>query len=212
MDLTTQKAIKRFPHRATDIAQSFDEKQIKSKQWLVEELFEVFYNHGPKTIAKVKRINILASWYGQIISQLLTSQPIIRQEILDLEQFENLKEEDLFIKESNLHFYEIDREALQISKSYNPTSNFSQQDITKIKFSGSDKLVINTSCEHMKPINIKKCMVAFQSNNYFEVEDHINCVNSVEELIGQYNFDKIYYKGELEFPKYKRFMVIGKLN
>ena len=212
MDLTTQRAIKKFPQRAADIAQSFDEKQIKSKKWLVEELFEVFYNHGPKTIAKIKRINILASWYGQIISELITSQPIIKQELLALQKFKELPAEDLFIKKSNLHFYEIDRKAIQISKLYNPTSNFTEKDITKMKFSGSDKLVINTSCEHMKPINIKKCMVAFQSNNYFEVEDHINCVNSVEELIEQYNFDKIYYKGELEFPKYKRFMVIGKLN
>ena len=30
MDQITQKAIKKFPHRAVDIAQSFDIKQIKS--------------------------------------------------------------------------------------------------------------------------------------------------------------------------------------
>ena len=211
MDPVTQRAIKKFPNKAADIAQSFDEKQIKSKEWLVEELFKVFHNHGKETISNIKKISILGSWYGQIISQLITSRIIVREEFLGLEQFKDIKTENLLIKKSFLNFYEIDSEVIKIGKLYNPESKFTNQDVTKIEFSGSDKLIINTSCEHMKPINIKKCMVALQSNNYFTVEDHVNCVNNVEELIDQYDFDKIYYKGELDFEKYKRFMVIGKL-
>ena len=211
MDPVTQRAIKKFPHRAADIAQSFDEKQIKSKEWLVEELFKVFHDRGEQTISKIKKINILGSWYGQIISQLITSRIIVKEEFLGLEKFKELKKEDLLIKKSNLNLYEIDDETIKIGKLYNPESRFINQDVTKIDFSGGDKLIINTSCEHMKPIKIKKCMVALQSNNYFTVEDHVNCVNNVEELIDQYNFYKIYYKGELNFEKYKRFMVIGKL-
>ena len=45
MDQTTQKAIKKFPHRAVDIAQSFDIKQIKSKEWLIKEFKSAFESH-----------------------------------------------------------------------------------------------------------------------------------------------------------------------
>jgi len=212
IDPITQKAIKKFPHRSTDIAQSFDEKQIKSKEWLVQELFKVFYTYRSETISKIKKINILGSWYGQVLSELLTTNLILEEKFLELDQFKNIDKKDLYIKTSNLSFYEIDAEAIEIGKLYNPDSKFCNQDVTEIEFSGSDKLIINTSCEHMKPINVKKSIIALQSNNYFEVEDHINCVNNVEELIDQYDFKEIYYKGELDFEKYKRFMVIGKLN
>ena len=38
MDEKTQRAIKKYPHRAVDIAQSFDSKQVACKQWLYNEL------------------------------------------------------------------------------------------------------------------------------------------------------------------------------
>ena len=58
--------------------------------------------------------------------------------------------------------------------------------------------------------NIKKgTLVILQSNNYFEIKDHVNCFNTLQEFEASVNFDKILYKGQLELPKYTRFMVIG---
>ena len=48
-----------------------------------------------------------------------------------------------------------------------------------------------------------------QSNNYFELEEHINCVHTANELASKVNFSH-FKTFELEMPKYTRFMIIGK--
>ena len=52
-------------------------------------------------------------------------------------------------------------------------------------------------------------LVALQSNNYFEIDDHVNCVNSLDELKHQAPLSNIIYEGELELEKYTRYMLIG---
>jgi hypothetical protein len=79
----------------------------------------------------------------------------------------------------------------------------------------SPDTIINTSCEHIA--NFKEWyakipngkLVILQSNNFFEVEEHVNCVGSIEEFAVKAPMDNILYSGELELPKYKRFMSIG---
>ena len=80
-------------------------------------------------------------------------------------------------------------------------------------------LIINTSSEHMADIaSMKeyykdypiKPILAIQSNNYFELEDHINCVKDVNELIEKNQIKDVLYKGKRSLPLYDRFMVIGK--
>lgn len=79
-------------------------------------------------------------------------------------------------------------------------------------------MIINTSCEHMPQDDLtlmfmnkrKDSIVALQSNNYFEIEDHINCKESLKEFIADYPFKEIIFKGELDRVKYKRWMVIGR--
>ena len=63
----------------------------------------------------------------------------------------------------------------------------------------------------MSTINISSGIVAIQSNDYREVEDHINCVDSAEELADQYNIRKLWFSGQLKFPAYNRFMAIGRI-
>ena len=75
--------------------------------------------------------------------------------------------------------------------------------------------IINTSCEHLLDLDhwIKKIprkrLVILQSNNYFEVDEHINCVRSVEEFSNLVKLKKVIWGGELELPKYTRYMLIG---
>ena len=53
-------------------------------------------------------------------------------------------------------------------------------------------------------------LVVLQSNNYKEIGQHVNCVDSVEDFANQYvgklRNIKFYEK---DFVKYKRFMLIG---
>ena len=55
----------------------------------------------------------------------------------------------------------------------------------------------------------KDTLVILQSNNYFEVEDHINCHNSVEEFKKTLKLEKILYKGTLKLENCDRYMVVG---
>lgn len=182
IDECTAKVIKKYPQRAKDIVQSFDEKQIKSKEWLYNELSVL-------PIPEPRRIYVAGSWYGNILVPYL----------LDL--FPNIP----------IKLHDLDEEVTKISR------NFYFKDNEFVKTEAIDsteflyhRFLVNTSCEHMQPLKCKpNTYVVLQSNNYTEIEDHINCVDSPEQLAEQYNVDKIYYKGSLDFEKYQRFMVIG---
>ena len=43
----------------------------------------------------------------------------------------------------------------------------------------------------------------------FELDEHINCVENVNQLINKNQIKKIWYQGDKVFEKYTRFMVIG---
>jgi len=183
IDEKTQRAIKKFPHRALDIVQSYDSKQVACKQWLYNKLVDL-------NIAQPRRIYIAGSWYGNILV------PLLRK-----------------IYSCEIRLEDIDEEVLKIAKNI----YFHDDELIKISFIDSTSIehkyiTINTSCEHMKPLNIRKgSIVVLQSNNYREIQDHINCVDSCEELADQYNVIEEYYSGQLQFEKYTRYMVIGKV-
>ena len=75
--------------------------------------------------------------------------------------------------------------------------------------------IINTSCAHIEKFTewfnaiLKDKLVVLQSNNYFEIDDHINCVKNITEFKQQAPLSNIIYEGELELEKYTRFMLIG---
>ena len=75
--------------------------------------------------------------------------------------------------------------------------------------------IINTSCEHIEKFTewfnaiLKDKLVVLQSNNYFEIDDHVNCVKDITEFKQQAPLSNIIYEGELELEKYTRFMLIG---
>ena len=77
-------------------------------------------------------------------------------------------------------------------------------------------IIICTSCEHITDnvINdfIKKkkgsAIVVLQSNNYFEIKDHINCKNNCKEFEDSIDM-RILESRTLKLKKYNRFMLIG---
>lgn len=187
IDALTLRAIKKYPHRAQDIVQSLDVKQRKCKRWLVEELVNL-------DLLTFNKIEVLGGWYGQVLISYL----------------------DQHILYDELTVVDIDEEAMKIGRNiffpYKRNIKWAHDDVTKREFNGGkNKLYINTSAEHFEALKINKGIYAVQSNNYFEIEEHTNCVNNEEELIEQYNFKEVYYKGRLEFDKYTRFMVIGEI-
>ncbi len=80
---------------------------------------------------------------------------------------------------------------------------------------GDYDTIINTSCEHFSDFGHwwEKIpdgkFVVLQSNNFMELEDHVDCVLSVEELAAKAGLCEVLYMGSLPCIKYTRFMVMG---
>jgi hypothetical protein len=184
IDPKTARAIKKHPHRAIDLVQSLSEKQVACKQWLYDTLINI-------PIEDPKKIFIAGSWYGNVLVPFL---------------------QDIY-PDSPIKLHDIDEEAIEIAKKI----YFIDDDQVKCEVMDSSEyeyhcFLINTSCEHMSPLQVKKkTHVVLQSNNYRGIDGHINCVDSAEELAHQYNVSEIYYSGELEFENYTRFMIIGRV-
>jgi hypothetical protein len=166
--------------------------QLQSKLWIVNELINLNI--------KPKRVAILGGWFANYITPLIVDN-------LDVSFIRN---------------YDIDKEVLDVSSSlnkrYEKIYNTGTRNIMIEPIDYNFDLVINTSCEHMFPmmkfkeINYRlNCTYVLQSTNETKYDDHINCVNSVDELVKQADIKEMYFSGSKILDNgMTRFMVIGK--
>jgi hypothetical protein len=183
--------------------------QIQSKLWLVTELKKLDLDLGT--------IFLCAGWYATLATMLF--------------------EQDLTIKK--IRSFDIDDSCWKIAETFNKPwvmkdwqFKSSTQDIHDINFSthvynvnrsdgstceltDSPDTIINTSCEHIADFkkwynNIPNGKILIlQTNNYFDLDEHINCSKSVEDFSEQTAMEKTLYQGELVLDKYSRYMKIG---
>jgi hypothetical protein len=77
-------------------------------------------------------------------------------------------------------------------------------------------LIINTSCEHLEKIGKwfgkipAGTLLTLQSNNYFGIDGHVNCVETLAQFKRQVPIEDVMFEGEIELKKYTRFMLIGR--
>jgi len=185
MDAVTQRAIKKYPNRAADIAQSYNYKQVQCKEWLCDNLEML-------SLSTPKRIYIAGGWYGNVLIPMLLN---------------------IYPDVDRIKLHDLDKEAVRICRNiFFKDSDIIRADVQDSSEFTYDSFVINTSCEHMPPLkSYPGTFVALQSNNYYEIEEHTNCIDSAAELAEQYKVKEIYYEGELAFDKYTRYMVIGRV-
>ena len=166
--------------------ESFRPAQITCKKWLVDEVLNFSMNW--------KKVLVLGSWNGILLYELFKVYGKVEwYDFVDINPIAH-KHRDIYFEQH------------KFNKNYNSIT-MRAEDYSDL--SGYD-LVINTSCEHMPDIPAEfGPMYALQSNNYFSIKEHINCVESWEELKKKNNMKRVHYHGEKEFKNYKRFMVIG---
>jgi len=201
----------------TVINDAFSRSQIQSKIWLVEELQKIigkgYYNN----------VAILAGWMGQL-TQIFTKKMLFEKcrivEVdkecciesdynFNLDRFENYKVKSVHSDINELELttkgYEWEVENFKTGQKY--TEQFLPD------------LVINTSAEHMDTSWFhqlrfkdwsKKPIVAIQSNNFFSIDEHINCVHSIDHMKKVFPMSEVLYEGELQLKGYKRVMLIGR--
>jgi len=209
-----------FLHDLTKATKEFDLNyhcfslgQLKSKEWLIEKLNGVCDEIGDN----LGIVFNLCGWYGILPAMMFTffeghiekvrsfdidddcreiANRINRTSLTNGWRFQAVTE-DIFNINFQNHIYEL--------YSYNKKEWFEVED--------SPDTIINTSCEHTKPDWYKNVpsgkFIILQSNNFFSVSDHINCVTSVEELKNMFPMKELYFEGYLELDLYTRFMLIG---
>jgi hypothetical protein len=201
--------VKDYPNLADDLFDSFSDNQFASKGALIDAVNRL------NILNKESTVVIWGSWYGSIlIPSLADNVKIVISIDLDNTPLQIAKNQ-LFKKYKNVD-YICDDVFKTCRKQYLDTN-----------------LIINTSCEHMPPMKEWKwfelgslkedgilgkdpklssnCYFAFQSNNMFGIEGHVNCVNSLEEFKDQMpKRAKILYEEEVKDTRGTRYMLVGK--
>jgi hypothetical protein len=173
--------------------ESFWKGQINSKIWLIDKLSS-FVNPAENNIV------IHGGWNGVLASLIFQSS----------------------IKVKNIISIDINTECENTANIINRIESIDGRftavtcNMVDYTYTSTPDIVVNTSCEHISQetydrwiSNIPKdTIIVLQSNNYFDLEEHIRCARDLDDFELQSNI-RILFRSELQLPKYKRFMLIG---
>ena len=169
------------------IVNSMNSNQTISKEWLIDNLKDRI------TMFDNPKICVAAGWYGNLADRL--------------SEFTNEK----------VVSFDIDPKCAKIGKIMYPNVHFKTVDINNFH-PGKYDVIICTSCEHfnddilnnfLSKRNKEKCLVVLQSNNYKELDEHVNCKSSLEEFEKSVRLRVLNSSEKRINNKFNRYMVIG---
>jgi hypothetical protein len=181
--------------------------QMTSKRWLVDVIKQMNIDLG--------LVYVLGGWYGTLSTMLLDHKvPVTAIRSFDI---------DRTCEDIARYFnapYVRDQWKFQAATADVLDMRFDKHTYQLRKYDGSfaqvtdsPNTIINTSAEHMSPdwfANVPDGkLVIIQSNNFKEIEEHINTVNSEDELVAQFPMTTLLFKGTLVTDRYDRYMVVG---
>jgi len=189
----------------------FSRGQLQSKLWLVDELKKCNVDLGT--------VFLCAGWYATLATMLFESDiKVDKVRSFDIDP-SCIDIAETFNKPwfmETWRFKSITQDIMDIDydthkwQSWSNANNRMSRPITD-----TPDTIINTSCEHISDFAEWYAkipdgkLVVLQSNNFFKVAEHVNCVNDIEEFKSQAPMSQVLYSGKLALPKYKRFMRIG---
>ena len=174
--------------------ESFWGGQLQSKSWLIEQL-EI------KSRIANARIVIFGGWNGVLASMLFNSNIGIK----------------------HITSVDIDPSCEETARTMNKRQEMEgkfvavTEDMCDYCYQDSPDIVINTSCEHITKEQYRKWLqkvpkgskIVLQSNNYEELDEHINCVSSLSDFKRSSGLKSFMIEDSLQLQKYTRFMLIG---
>lgn len=180
--------------------------QMKSKTWALEELQRL---REEKNLTLESAL-VLCGWIGTL-SYLLFQKGFNKIASVDLDpECEEACRRINHFHHGEGQFASITEDIFKLDYKHLEIQNPGKETL-----SGPFDILINTSCEHIKNFQDWYALVPdgqlllLQSNDYFEIEEHVNCVNSTAEFREQTPMSKRFFSGALPLGKYTRYMVIG---
>ena len=184
------------PELAHDIKDSFGRNQFAAKSLLVDLIDQM------ECLDSESEVVIFGCWYGSVIIPKLAKRV------------------------KSIYGIDLDKQVIHIAKNKfwkdNPKVKLIEGDAFASfrKNYGTAKLFINTSCEHMSAMKdwpswskvSDDAYFAFQSNNMFGIQGHINCVDTIEDFKKQLPAHaEVLHQEELTDDRGTRFTLVGKI-
>lgn len=178
----------------SNLLDSFSPNQFKTKERLIGHIRDL------NIVDDKSEITILGGWYGSILIPAFKEAK--RISLIDLDkQVVSIAKQRIFNHYNNIDFITSDV--------------FDKNRYGRIRYAN---LIINTSCEHMKPMKELEALqesnayFAFTSNNMLSIEGHINCVYDLNDFEKQMPDNaKVLVRDSITDERGTRFMLIGKL-
>jgi len=183
------------PMRTLD---AFWSGQLKSKEWLIENLVYYIYPERNKELDFPLSVDIHGGWVGVLSSMLFQSAiPIKTIRSIDIDP-------------------SCESIATMMNKKEEIEGRFRAVTADMCAIRSDADIIINTSCEHITQDQYdlwlsghpQDSLLVLQSNNY-DIPEHIRIAKDLENFKQQCGINVLWAR-ELELPLYKRFMVIGK--
>ena len=212
------------PSRSKDLLDSFSSNQVASKYALLNAVDNLNFLDNDSTVV------IWGSWYGSILIPELANK--VKKIIsIDLDETPlQIAKNRLFANYKNIEYvcddvFKTYRDAyLNINLIINtscehmspmkewPWFRFSSMETDTVHPKGYADDNPDRKKVYMSPKLSSNCYFAFQSNNMFGIEGHVNCVNSLQEFKDQMpERAEILFEEEVEDTRGTRYMLIGKL-
>lgn len=176
--------------------------QVTCKKWLLDIL-------SGSGATKFGTVYILGGWYGVLAAMFLNDPRFSVDQAVSVD---------------------IEPQCEPIAKALNRTSVENGKfrtmiaDVYALDYRGmlgetpaaGPDLLINTSCEHLADFDRwfqripNGALMVLQSNNYFDCEEHFNCVPDLATFSRQAPLSELIYQGQMKLRKYSRFMLIGR--
>ncbi len=169
------------------IINSVNSNQNISKEWLIDNV----KNHI--NMFENPKVCVAAGWYGMLADRM-----------------------KIFTNEKVVSF-DVDPKCESIGRIMHPNVHFKTADIQTFNADFYD-VIICTSCEHFSDDILNKflssrkkgnCLVVLQSNNYFGIDEHINCKKSLEEFKKSVRIRVLNSLEKRINDKFDRYMLIG---
>jgi len=210
--------LKAFKFNHNKLKDALSEGQLNSKLWLLDKIKGI----------DLGTVFICAGWYGTLATMMFEDENIYVDKIrsFDIDDScwkiaedlnEPWKADNWIFKATTLDIVSFFTYMLKEKSNTNGEYHYYTTNVN-----GEPRLcheipdtIINTSCEHIEKFTEwfnaipKDKLVALQTNNYFDLPEHVNCVKDINEFKQQAPLSNIIYEGELELEKYTRYMLIG---
>ena len=210
--------LKAFKFNHNKLKDALSEGQLNSKLWLLDKIKGI----------DLGTVFICAGWYGTLATMMFEDENIYVDKIrsFDIDDScwkiaedlnEPWKADNWIFKATTLDIVSFFTYMLKEKSNTNGEYHYYTTNVN-----GEPRLcheipdtIINTSCEHIEKFTEwfnaipKDKLVALQTNNYFDLPEHVNCVKDINEFKQQAPLRNIIYEGELKLEKYIRYMLIG---